>query len=292
MSCSGEHVVCLFGGLAPHTWTGGFTCLSRAPGGPRDWELMSKNLNRTLSAASIAMIGAVTFGAPAASAAELCRTDGNGITVCQNDVRVPMKPVTVIPPAPTPGPVTPPPISEPPGAPVTPTPSPAPVQPPTPSPAPVQTPTPSPAPEVVPTPTPSPVETTPAPTPPVAPAPAPVQQFSEFQPLQPVGPSLLPPGAPLPEPSIEEVIPVEVPPPAEKTAAPAKPAPAATPSARPSPSATPTPSASATSSAEPMALERTDSQQGPNLPLLAGCAVVILGCLFGLAKVIGLPRAR
>jgi hypothetical protein len=95
----------------------------------------------------------------------------------------------------------------------------------------------------------------------------------------------------VPEVVVPEVVPeVAVEEPTEEptegvpvTKSPAKASPTATPS--------PTPSASASSSetAEAVAIERSDSRQGPNVPLLALLSVVIVGCLAGLVKLVGLP---
>ncbi|WP_147394357.1 hypothetical protein [Arthrobacter cheniae] len=104
---------------------------------------------------------------------------------------------------------------------------------------------------------------------------------------------MLPPPAPVPEYFVEEVLPpaeeepaVTAPP----TTQPAKVAPSATPSA--SATASPTASPSTSASEEAIATERTDFRQGPNIPLLAVLSVVIVGCIAGLVKVIGLPRSR
>ncbi|MFJ6003225.1 hypothetical protein [Arthrobacter sp. NPDC092385] len=109
------------------------------------------------------------------------------------------------------------------------------------------------------------------------------------QPIQQVGPSILPPAVPelAPEVVVEEVQPpdepaAEVPPTETATVK-------ASPSASPSVTPRATPAASATATPEAVALEPVDSQQGPNVPLLAVLSVVIIGCLAGLAKVVGIP---
>jgi hypothetical protein len=99
---------------------------------------------------------------------------------------------------------------------------------------------------------------------------------------QPVPEVLLPP--------VPEVLPEIVEAPIEEPTEAPKASSTPTPSPTPSAAATTRPPASAEASPEAVALERTETRKGPNFPLLALLSVVIIGCIAGLVKVIGLPR--